>query len=281
MPDGLTTLSQRPLRGAVRASLNYLKPIAGKPHTYNYDPPAGVSRQNFESEAHSVLIEDIRGREGTFALDRHGFAAIHHRSRETDFIDDDEIKAVYYPESEALLRDRLNAQRVFIFDHTIRRRDPAGADREGARQPVARVHSDQTPRSGRARVFRHLPDEAESLVKGRVRVINLWRPIRGPVIDHPLAMADGSSLKLTDLVATDLLYRDRKGETYSVTFDQGQRWYYWSEMQPDDTLLLKCYDSDESGVTRFSPHTAFADPRAEAAAPPRQSIELRALVFGG
>ena len=281
MPDGLVALNQKHVAGPVRASLNYLTPILAKPQTYNYDPPAGVPRQNFDNEAHQVLIEDIRGCETDFSLDRHGFAAIEHSSRETDFASEESILALYYPESEALLRDRLNAQRVLIFDHTIRRRDPAGADREGARQPVARVHVDQTVRSGRERVFRHLPDEAETLVKGRVRVINLWRPIRGPVIDHPLAMADGSSIKPQNLVATDLLYRDRTAETYSVTYEPGQRWYYWSQMQPNEALFLKCYDSAETGVTRFSPHTAFADPRVDSSLPPRQSIELRALVFGG
>jgi hypothetical protein len=281
MPDGLTTLKRQQLLGSVQASLNYLKPIGEKPHTYNYDPPIGTPRQNFDNEAHRVLIEDIRGQESAFTLDKHGFAGIRHKSEEIDFISDDEIRAIYYPESQALLRDELNADRVFIFDHTIRRRDPNGPDRESARQPVSRVHVDQTPRSGHERVFRHLPEEAETLVKSRVRVINLWRPIRGPVLDHPLAMADGSSIKPHNLVATDLLYRDRTGETYSVSFDPAQRWHYWSEMQPDEALLLKCYDSDESGVTRFSPHTAFTDERVDASAPPRQSIELRALVFGG
>jgi hypothetical protein len=282
MPDGLVDLTQEQFSGPVRAFLNYLKPIGEKPHTYNYDPPAGAARQNFNNETHSVLIEDIRGRENAFSLDQHGFTAFQHTPSGRDFDSEEWISRVYYPESEALLRQSLNAHRVLIFDHTVRRRDPTGIDREGARQPVSRVHVDQTARSGRERVFRHLPDEAETLVKGRVRIINLWRPIRGPVVDHPLAMADGSSIQSRDLVATDLLYRDRTGETYSVTFAPGQRWYYWSAMQPDEALLLKCYDSAETGVTRFSPHTAFADPRVDpASAPARQSIELRALVFGG
>jgi hypothetical protein len=280
MSDGLVAPKQEQLAGPLRASLNYLKPILEKPHTYNYDPP-GVPRQNFDNETRSVVIEDIRGRETAFSLDQHGFAAIQHKSHETAFVSENSIRAIYYPESEALLRETLNAQRVLIFDHTIRRRAPAGADREGARQPVSRVHVDQTSRSGRERVFRHLPDEAETLIKNRVRIINLWRPIRGPVIDHPLAMADGSGIKPHDLVATDLLYRDHTGETYSVTYDPGQRWYYWSGMQPNEALFLKCYDSADVGVTRLSPHTAFADQRADSSTPPHQSIELRALVFGG
>jgi hypothetical protein len=270
------------IAGAVEGVLNYLSPIPDKPHTYNYEPPAGVPRQNFENEAHRVLIEDLRGRESSFTTDGQGFAAVRHRSRERDFEDDAAIRNYYYPESEALLAELLGAHRVLIFDHTIRRRLPGQSENSpGARQPVARVHVDQTDLSGVERVRRHLPDEADSLLAGRVRIVNLWRPIRGPVLDHPLATADGGSLAPPDLVATDLLYPERTGETYSVTFNPAHRWYYWSGMQPDEVLLLKCYDSARDGRVRLSPHTAFADPRVDASAPPRQSIELRALVFGG
>jgi hypothetical protein len=268
--------------GSVEGVLNYISPPKEKPHTYNYEPPPGVPRQNFDNEAHRLTIGDLRGREGDFSLDRHGFASTTHRSRETAFTDEAAIRDVYYRESEALLAELLGAHRVLIFDHTIRRRVPGQADhREGARQPVARVHVDQTERSGAERVWRHLPEDAKALSEGRVRIVNLWRPIRGPVLDHPLAMADGSSLAHGDLIATDLLYPDRKGETYSVKFNPAHRWYYWSCMNPDEVLLLKCYDSAVDGRTRFSPHTAFADPRVGPESPPRQSIELRALVFGG
>ena len=269
--------------GPVAGELNYLAPIVDKPHTYNYEPPAGTPTQNFSDDAHGVTVQDLRGREAAFTLDRHGFAAARHRSAEVAFEDEDRIRDVYYPESEALLAKLLGADRVLTFDHTIRRRTPGQPDhRDGARQPVARVHVDQTDLSGRERVGRHLPpDEADRRLVGRVRIVNLWRPIRGPVFDRPLAMADGGSLAPGDLVATDLLYPDRTGETYSVTYNPAHRWYYWSGMQPDEVLLLKCYDSLQDGRTRLSPHTAFVDPRVGDDVAPRQSIELRALVFGG
>ena len=268
--------------GPVTGVMNYLAPLDGKPHTYNYEPPAGVPTQNFHDDAHGVLVQDLRGREAKFTLDRHGFAAARHRSREHDFTDEAAIRGVYYAESEALLAELLGADRVLTFDHTIRRRRPGQPDhRDGERQPVARVHVDQTELSGPERVSRHLPDEAERLLAGRVRIVNLWRPIRGPVFDRPLAMADGGSVAPDDLAATDLLYPDRTGEIYSVTYAPAHRWYYWSGMQPDEVLLLKCYDSARDGRTRLSPHTAFVDPRAGDDVPPRQSIELRALVFGG
>jgi hypothetical protein len=45
--------------------------------------------------------------------------------------------------------------------------------------------------------------------------------------------------------------------------------------------LLKCYDSATDGRARFGPHTAFIDPTTPPDAAPRESIELRALVFHG
>jgi hypothetical protein len=198
-----------------------------------------------------------------------------------DFYDEAQIKRIYYPAAEAFLRATLKADRVFLFDHTVRRRVQGASDIRGAgpRQPATRVHVDQTATSGANRVREHLPDEAEELLKGRVQVINLWRPIRGPVRDAPLAMADGTTVAPEDLVASDLIYPNRRGETYSVKYNPNHRWFYFPEMTPDEAILLKCYDSATDGRTRFGPHTAFVDPTTRAGTPPRESIELRALVF--
>jgi hypothetical protein len=122
-------------------------------------------------------------------------------------------------------------------------------------------------------------DEADELLRGRVQVINVWRPIRGPLQDAPLAVCDAGSVAPGDLVPADLVYRDRVGETYGVKFNPEHRWYYVSDMQPDEALLLKCYDSATDGRARFAPHTAFEDPTAPADKLPRESIELRTLVF--
>ena len=122
-------------------------------------------------------------------------------------------------------------------------------------------------------------NQAEDLLKGRVQIINLWRPIRGPLRDAPLAVCDARSVAARDLVPSDLVYRDRVGETYAVTHNPDHRWFYVPEMQPDEALLLKCFDSATDGRARFMPHTAFEDPTAPANIPPRESIELRTMVF--
>ena len=233
------------------------------------------------AEPHQVPIFDGRAVAGSFSLDREGFALVRHPTAVRDFYSDKEVRDVYYPAAEAFLRATLRADRVFIFDHTVRRRVEGADDVRGAgpRQPATRVHVDQTDLSGANRVREHLPAEAEELLKGRVQVINLWRPIRGPVRDTPLALCDAASIAAGDLVASDLIYPNRQGETYSVKFNPGHRWFYFPEMTPDEALLLKCYDSATDGRARFAPHTAFVDPTTPRDTPPRESIELRTLVF--
>jgi hypothetical protein len=124
-----------------------------------------------------------------------------------------------------------------------------------------------------------LPEEAEQLLQGRVQIINLWRPIRGPLHDAPLAVCDAQTVSPDDLVPSDLIYPHRVGETYGVKYNPAHRWFYIPEMRTDEVLLLKCYDSELDGRARFLPHTAFVDPTTPPDAPPRESIELRTLVF--
>lgn len=264
----------------VTADLNYLTPTGDRPRTYTFDPPAGEPRSNVVPEPHAVSIHDARPSIGQLSLDEQGFALVRQHSAVSDFYDDDNVKSVYYLEAEKLLKEITDADRVFVFDHTVRKRVDGVADRDGGpRQPVARVHVDHTDRSGPQRVRDLIPEEADELLKGRVQIINLWRPIRGPLKDSPLAVADASTVRFDELVGSDLVYPHRVGETYSVRFNPEHRWYYVPDMTPDEILLLKCFDSRKDGVARFAPHTAFADPTAPADAAPRESIELRTLVF--
>jgi hypothetical protein len=265
----------------VTAELNYLKPTNGKRRTYAFDPPPGEPKSTALPEPHHVPVFNGRPIAQNISLDREGFALVRHPTSVRNFYDDSEIRKVYYPAVESFLRATLKADRVLIFDHTVRKRVEGSADVRGAgpRQPATRVHVDQTELSGRNRVYEHLPDEADELLKGRVQVINLWRPIRGPLLDSPLAMCDAQSLVSGDLVASDLIYPNRQGETYSVRFNPAHRWFYFPKMTSDEALLLKCYDSATGGNARFAPHTAFVDPTTPADAPARESIEMRTLVF--
>ena len=268
----------------IKATLNYVAATGEKLVSYAYEPPAGVPMSNVQVEGHATTIHDLRPAASKFALDEVGFKLLAHRSAVRDFWDEDEIKRVYYPESVDLLKRVTGATEVRVFDHTLRRRVPGKTDRSTGipRQPANLVHVDQTATSGAARLRVAYPDEADALLRRRVAIVNLWRPIRSPVLDAPLAVCDARSVTPKDLVASELVYRDRRGETYNLVYNPGQRWFYAPEMRTDEVLLLKCFDSRADGaVSRFAPHTAFADPTAPQDAPPRESIELRTFVIFG
>jgi hypothetical protein len=253
--------------------LHYLKRGAEKPARYVAEPPPGIPDWNGIDDPREVRIEDARGREAEFTLDRNGFALRKAPTQVRDFYSPEEVERVYYPEVERLLRDALGVTRVFIFDHTVR-----NAGRPGGREPSRRVHNDHTVNSAPRRVRDHLGDDAPELLKHRFGVVNVWRPIRGPVLDSPLALCDARSFTDADLIATDLVYPHVRGETSSVEYRPEHRWYYFSEMQPDEVVLIRVHDSAQDGRARLSFHTSFDNPLAPGA-PPRESIEVRTLVF--
>ncbi|KAK1639855.1 methyltransferase [Colletotrichum phormii] len=273
-------------RGQVRATLNFFAAPPDSSSPYNLINPDGPPTRNYGDAPTETLLNDIRGRESDFTLDRDAFAVIRNLppSAEENFTDDESVKEKYYPELEKLLLEHVTgSNRVLFFDHTIRRADP-----KALRNPVTRVHIDQTPASVIQRVKKHLPqEEADKLLAGRYRIINVWRPLnKTPVESFPLGFASSSTLADEDIVPIEHRYTmGYTGETAGIKFNPGQKWYYLSGMTGDERLLLECFDSeglrDGTGVEggRVA-HTAFEDPRTRADAVGRESIEVRALVFG-
>jgi hypothetical protein len=196
-----------------------------------------------------------------------------------DFYDSDEVEAVYYPEVERLIRQVTGAERVVVFDHIVRNPVFAETGEKGARAPAKLVHNDYTFKSAPRRVRDLLPEEADRLLKNRFAEINVWRAIRGPIESSPLALCDARSLDAEDVIPMDLVYRDRVGEIYGFLCNPNHRWFYFPRMERNEAILLKCYDSMDDGRARFTAHTSFEDPSSPPNAPPRESIEARALVF--
>jgi hypothetical protein len=241
--------------GPVQAQLTFFQDPEDSSSPFNYvsTPPPGQPQRNFGALTKTLTINDVRGNEGAFTLDEAGFAAladVKSNMAYADFANDDVVRKTYYPEVESLLLGGAvpgSPRRVVIFDHTVRR-TVAGSERA----PVTRAHIDQTAGSTAARVRLHVPgEEGEELLAGRVRIINVWRPLEGPVRAFPLAMADSRSVRQEDLVGVEHRYPDRTGETAGVRGREGQR----------------------------VAHSAFVDPRS-APEDGRESIEVRALVFG-
>ena len=124
------------------------------------------------------------------SLDRAGFQLVRHDSAVANFYDPEEVRHVYYPELTHLLSEVTGASKVVIFAHDVRSSDKAKQNGDSIREPVSSVHNDYTPKSAPQMVRENLPlDEAQHRLGRRYAEINIWKPIRGPVLERPLAVA--------------------------------------------------------------------------------------------
>ncbi|KAG1880026.1 hypothetical protein F4604DRAFT_1954015 [Suillus subluteus] len=265
--------------------LNYfIAPLdSSRPYILFYpDSTTTKPPYNWTQDPHAMQIEDVRGKEELYNLDNAGFQYGREAAKHASFLNDDEIQREYYPESIDLIKRVTGATRIVIFGHVVRRRRPGEAHDNPQSQPVSSVHVDQTPAAAIADVQRHLPpSEAPSLLRRRFQSINLWRPISHAAVDWPLALCDFRSVDFEkDLVPVALLYPDHENESFGVKYNPNHQWKYMNAMTPEEFVLIKCFDSIQDGsVARLSPHTGFQDPNTPEGTPPRESIELRALVF--
>ena len=231
-------------------------------------------------EPHPVTIHDARPLLDRLSIDVQGFTLVRHNTAMVDFYDTAEVRDVYYPEIETLVKQATGAVKAIVFDHTIRVDDGGLQQDRKVRAPVRNVHNDFTIAAAEQRVRDLLPKaEAEERLGRRFGSINVWRPILGPVETAPLAICEYGSIRDADLIAAERRYRDRIGGIYYLRYNPDQRWYYFPKMTRDEAVLLKCYDSLTDGTARWTAHGAFDDPTTPAGAAPRESIEIRTLVF--
>jgi hypothetical protein len=214
-----------------------------------------------------------------FDLEVTGFEFVEHPTQVRDFFDAEELKRVYYPEVEALVKKVSGASRVVAFDHTLRSGDEAEREARLVREPVLNVHNDYTEWSGPQRVRDLLPGEAGELLKRRFAIIQVWRATNKPIQSNPLAIADARSLAPRDLIRAERRYPNRIGETYRVGYNPEHRWFYFPLMRRNEALVFKVFDSAKDGRARFTAHSSFIDPTTPPGAPARQSIEARTLAF--
>jgi hypothetical protein len=271
----------------VKTKLNFCEnTVEDRPWKYVYDPPEGTPKMNLRFKQHEKIIHDARGTdmEKNATLDETGFQFVKHVSKEKDFVDHAKIEKEYYPEiAELVLKTLPGAKRVFIWDHTVRRepKQPEHLDWRTPRGPAITVHGDQTFQSSVERVRRHLPEEAERLLKSRVRIINVWRPIQNPVAHNPLALGEWGTVDVErDLLLTRRFYPTFQGSAFNVREHPDHRFWYLSDQRPDECTFIKVYDSVDDGKTcRVTVHSAFYDDTTPPQAPQRQSIEARCIVF--
>jgi len=271
-----------PEQAPLRAKLKFLADLSA-PLVYVPSKGGGDKTEHLGNyRTHEVEIHDAREQLPDPHLDREGFMLVPHKSAVDDFYNDAALRATYHAELIELLKRVTGAPRVEVFDHTRRSSSAAKQRERGARDPANIVHNDYTHASGHRRLadfFGNSPGELQRLKQRRFAIVNAWRPIGAPVVDHPLVLCDARTVRDGDLVPVERRGEDRTGELQVALHEPGQRWYYYPGMDRDEVLLFKTYDSALDGRARFTPHSSCKDPRAPEDAAPRESLETRCMVF--
>lgn len=269
------------MNSPVMATLNYSVDNGIPPDYYFYEPEPGTRLNPPGTDLREMPIHDGWPEAGRLSADREGFEVHEFGARFDQFDDEESVKTRFYEQVIAHVKRHTGAARVVVFDHTIRKRLPADLKVQTTvqRPAVLLVHSDYTVKSGPQRVRDILGDEAEGLLQRRVAFYNVWKPLYRRVEELPLAMCDARTHVEADMLRMDLKYRERTGEIYVMRWNPAHRWVYFPQMEADQALLLKTYDSETDGRARFMGHTAFEHPDTAPDAPKRESIEVRTMAF--
>ncbi|KAH7133737.1 putative 7 alpha-cephem-methoxylase [Dactylonectria macrodidyma] len=261
-----------------------------KPYYLYIDPPKGLPVTNFSvASGPEEEVHDLRGIETKFNLDDHGFMVMQQQFP-LEIINQHTVENLYLPSLEELIRTAVGQEaEICWFDWRTRSsnkaktRFPKGTkihldDRSINLEPVKAVHVDQSFTAAINRVHRHAGDRAEELLKGRVRIINIWRPSGDPIESHPLAVMDGSKVPAEKLVEVDVVRHSYVGESYYPLQHDDYKWYFINNQTNEEVLLFKMYDSAEGVKAKCCPHASFQFATTSTSRS-RESIEARALVY--
>ncbi len=269
---------------SVRGELQFLGVCEGKPVAYGRQR----DRDNLPLVARGVSIVDARALNTTFQLDLQGFMLLRHVTAMRDFLDNEERQAVYLPELEQLVRALTGAEKAVALNSSVVRRSERSDSflQAGTTLPGRFVHCDYS--SGHMGSLYWLesalgPDEAAWRRRRRFAIYNVWRALSPPPQDTPLALCDARSVRPEDCVPADCVCDPEDApewrfENSLYRYGAHQRWVYFPEMQLDEVLVFKGYDSDSARAGGV-PHAAFDDPSCPKGAPARESIDERVIAF--
>ncbi|GAA5901509.1 uncharacterized protein JCM6883_000235 [Sporobolomyces salmoneus] len=291
------------------ATINFVEPKSKIPekdqerYLARYDVNDLPPKDTVNVPLHDLRDEFERLGSAEFQLDERGYAAIKHTSA---FASIEGLKAVettnaYLKECCELYKDLLGADEVVAWNSVIRSNDETAIpDVKETRQKAVQqdvppaetvkaisssAHVDQDEEYARVVAKRAAGEDVFEKYR-RIQIVNLWRPLQGPVTNAPLAVCSYRSMNFEkDLMRCAGAY----GTHWSISHSPQQQWSYISHQMPDEALLLRCYDSEmgSRGQALFSAHTAvdvIDEPLPagiEEGTPlvPRTSVEVRLIVL--
>jgi hypothetical protein len=127
-------------------------------------------------------------------------------------------------------------------------------------------------------------EEAERWLTKRWAIVNVWRPVGDVVRQWPLALVDARTVVRARDTVPIYTRNNYKSHFSALKYSPQLRFYYVSNLAPDEALVFVDYDSAGSEVDGRSnslgiAHGAFEDHNAPKIVPKRRSIEVRCLVL--
>ena len=256
--------------------------------TLNYVPRG---RPGGEGGPTEVSILDGR-RAGLPGWEQCGFELMRHVAAVNDWSDDDELTRRHHAEMAAFATQLTGCDRAFVGGHI--KRGPEHAARHADLGPITLVHSDFADSYGDLIRERYASgaagagdaEDAAAVVASasRLLILQFWRNLGPAKMDMPLAFCDARTVPREEIMAFPV--NDYAGSGFNfealavVAPDDPERhrWYTYPEMQVDEVVAFRTYDTERVGTGEpyWTPHSAFRDPDVELGKPSRSSIELRA-----
>ncbi|ERF69550.1 hypothetical protein EPUS_01880 [Endocarpon pusillum Z07020] len=247
--------------GDVEADIHYLSRSdiykSVKPYTLRYKPPGLLPISNVIREKECTIIRNMRHHWDALKYDSCGFQVVELDTQMTfdDFSDVDKIDRVHRPEIEKCVKRTMQASSVQVLDYVIRRRHVSFPIATGEpyewQQPASRAHIDFTFNAGVSTIRNAFNEKADAILAARWQFVNIWHPLKGPLVDWPLAFCDAASVDFdNDTMAGDVVERTKAFENTQVHFNPQQKWYYLKDQLPSELLMFKNADSEStSGAT--------------------------------
>ncbi|MEO9468759.1 CmcJ/NvfI family oxidoreductase [Parasphingorhabdus sp.] len=255
----------------IDANVNYhIKKSAPQAFEFDVDGVIGnlVSPELITTD---VKVSDLRDSDWTPAFQRDGIEFVNHRSAVKDFEKGEGWQATYDQELVDLLKARIGATEVIVFDHTVRIDDT-----NAPRRPARNVHNDYNEAGAEQRLVDLVGERrSKEFQDAGYSFVNVWRPVENVIKSSPLGFIDPRSMQSDDWMDIGLVYPDRLGQILGVANNQTHQWFYQSDMTPDEAIIFNIYDN---GGRPHLAHSALDLSSDAQASIPRKSIESRTLV---
>lgn len=250
---------------------------------------------SFVVEPHRLSIKNGRVAGNELSVDRQGFQLVEWPSkvvheRLDELIEENRapsevmgaVNLAYLAELEPLMLEMSGAREVIAQYGTVTVRFSKRATARSWMTTAQFAHLDFA-KSDIDRLLQQTLEITgrEVLPYSRYVMMQAWRVLTPPPQDMPLAICDGRSVGLEDMIPLEFSgpkgSRNELVHSRACRFNPRHEWYFFPNMSVDEVIIFKGFDSDSPDAMNAM-HTAIDDTTVVEAVP-RGSVECRFIAL--